>query len=453
MRRFSVYKRGKKYYVQFWNPDTKRYTTGKSTGAETRRDANMVALSWIQNGIPSNTRKRNVTETLQIDTLFHLLRTVDLTEDNAKQIVQILTDRNLISVETKSQRSQVTLHGFLTEFWNYSQSPYVREKLAYGQRIGKRHCYDMAIHVKNHWKNFFSSDKKLGDLTKEDLRIFAVYLTEKKLAPKTRNNILLAGTVALNWAYDNELIPINPGKGLRKFSSEATKRGVLTDNEVRKLFSMEWPDKRAFLGNMLAATTGLRVGEIAALQIRDIGETYLYVRHSWSEQDRLKTTKTGKDRTVPLLGSLRKQLLELAYQNPHGSKEDSFVFWSIRTPDTPVDRKLFTDKLRDMLPRLTLDENGLKDTTKLQESRKYWKSRGIVFHSWRHYYSSRLSDHLDQRSVMLATGHTTQAVFEAYASHETEQLLENVRTTTEKVFSPVVFEGEPIRQPAEYSSS
>jgi len=33
---------------------------------------------------------------------------------------------------------------FLQEFWDYEKSPYVKEKLAYGQSIGKRHCYEQS---------------------------------------------------------------------------------------------------------------------------------------------------------------------------------------------------------------------------------------------------------------------------------------------------------------------
>lgn len=38
----------------------------------------------------------------------------------------------------------------MTRFWKYEESPYIREKLAYGQCIGKRHSADMANRVNSH---------------------------------------------------------------------------------------------------------------------------------------------------------------------------------------------------------------------------------------------------------------------------------------------------------------
>jgi len=282
----------------------------------------------------------------------------------------------------------------------------------------------MGKHVENHWKSYFGG-KLLRDVTRGDLRNFANYLSDKGLAAKTKNNILLAGTVALNWAHENQLITANPAAGLKKFSGETSRRDILTDAEVKKLFAREWSDRRAKLGNMLAATTGLRVGELVALQTQDIDENVLHIRHSWSEQDRLKTTKTNKDRTVPILAFLRKELLKLASENPHGPSPTSFVFWSTVRDDTPCDRKLFTDHLREHLKAMKIDSD-----------------RGIVFHSWRHYYSARMADHLDKRSVMSATGHTSESVFDVYANHENAKVLRKVGKTTERVFSKIITEEE-----------
>jgi len=43
----------------------------------------------------------------------------------------------------------------------------------------------------------------------------------KNLKPKTINNVLAAGTVALRWAAENELIGSNPAAGLVTFSGTA----------------------------------------------------------------------------------------------------------------------------------------------------------------------------------------------------------------------------------------
>lgn len=435
MHRFSVYKRGNRFYVQFWNPHLGRYSTGKSTGATSRREATLIALQWAEYGIPTADSKRSVTDLLEAETLLSMVRKTPITDEDATGIVGILEERGLISVETTSHATGERLLSFLSDFWNYETSAYIKEKEAFGHRIGKRHCYDMRILVQRYWNEYFPQDMSLADLRREDLRSFSVYLAGKQLAPKTRNNILMAGTVAIKWAYENEIITSNPSQGLRKFAGSSRKRGVLSDEEVKKLFAMEWPDNRMKLANKLAATTGLRAGEIAALRVCDLGEDKLHIRHSWSEHDRLKSTKTNKERTVPVMAPLLRELRELAHKNPHDHTETAFVFWSSRHSDRPTSIRLFAEALQTMLVRMVLEGADLDDTEKMKSAQDTWQKRGVVFHSWRHYYSARLADHIDQRSVMLATGHKTQAVFDAYSAHGTDEMLEAVRTASDRVFS------------------
>lgn len=456
MHRFSLHKRGTRYYVQFWNPETASYTSAKSTGATTRRDARLIVESWIQTGIPDHSTRLRYEDVLRKNTLFSLARDAYLDEESATQLVDILTQRGLIHViPTPPDPGIPPFADFLADFWDYEKSPYVAEKLAYGHRIGRRHCYDMARAVANYWIPFFGTNPKLDSITRDDLRRFSTQLASFDLSPKTRNNILAAGTTAFGWAYTNELIPTNPAKGLRKFSGKADSRGILSDDEVCRIFALEWKDERARLGNLLAATTGLRAGEIVALQTEDIGDETLSVRHSWSEHDGLKSTKTNEERIVPVLSEVRDALRELARKNPHGWSETSFVFWSSARKDRPVTVDFLSEGLRTILVRLTLPQSDITaaERAKQRRSRKVaidasdrlaeqrfdkvrsnWQKRRVTFHSWRHYYSTRMADHLDQRAIMLSTGHKTAEMFEHYANHRNSETLKLVRDTSEHVF-------------------
>ena len=121
------------------------------------------------------------------------------------------------------------------------------------------------------------------------------------------------------------------------FSGKATKRGVLTDEEARSLFALPWRDEHSKIGNMLAMTTGLRAGEVLAIQVRDISDDRIRVRHSWNRWDELKGTKTDNERSVPIIASMRDALLELAKRNPDGVGPTRFVFWTSRKPTRPVE--------------------------------------------------------------------------------------------------------------------
>ncbi len=435
--RFSLYRRGSVWYVQFYNPHTRKYLSGRSTGESNRNAALLIVAEWLRDGLPEPARgSRRLRELLDLDLALSIIRRAPLTPDDAERLVRILEDRQLIEdTVIKAGPGSEPFTGFLERFWDYEQSPYVRERLAHGQRISRRHCYDARNRLDFYWRPYFGKEKRLSEIHKSDLGAFSLWLKEEKeLKANTINNVISVGTVALRWAAINELIPVNPAEGLMTFSGKPAKRGVLTDSEVKKLFALCWPDEHSKIGNMLAMSTGLRAGEVVALQVRDIGEDRLCIRHSWNKWDELKGTKTDTERSVPIIPSIRESLRDLARRNPHGVGPTTFVFWSSGKPSRPMEADRLINGLQAALLRLTLSEDEMKDFSKLRPAREYWKSRRVVFHSWRHYFAARMADRLEKRKVMLATGHATGAVFDAYADHGTEETFREVEQAAQDAF-------------------
>jgi integrase len=197
-------------------------------------------------------------------------------------------------------------------------------------------------------------------------------------------------------------------------------------------------DERAYLGDALSMSTGLRMGEVLAIQVRDIEDTRLRVRHSWLNIDGLKSTKTGEERTVPLLAGLGSRLLELARRNPLGVGPTSFVFWSTVKADRPMDAHGLADSLHEALLGLTLTAQDRKNPEKVKHATALWKARRVGFHSWRHYYAARMADRLEARKAMSATRHKNAAVFEVYADHVAEETLADVRAVSEETFGKLL---------------
>jgi len=295
---------------------------------------------------------------------------------------------------------------FLKEFWDYETSPYIREKQAHGQSIGKRHCYESMSRFNRYWEPAFQG-RAMNNITRQDLKSLALSLADGGLASASINKIMTVGSTALAWAFREELIPSDPTVGLVNFSGEAKKRGVLTPLEAQALFATRWKDMRAYVASLLACTTGMRSGEVLALKQTDIEERVINVRHSWSDYDGLKAPKNGEARRVPLLLEVRAKLLELFRDNPHGS--EGFIFYG-NMADKSVVRNVLLDGLQDALGSIGIDA----------------KTRGVVFHSWRHYYAARMADRMSADQVSRITGHKNKAVFEAYADHITEETLKKL---------------------------
>ncbi len=202
MRRFSLYRRGRIWYVRLYNPKIKKYLSGRSTGETSRNAAALVASEWLRNGLPDPERNgpRAIADVLKVDTILNALRSTPLTPGDTERIVSVLKARELIETAVvKAGPGAEGLVAFLTRFWSHDQSPYVKEKLAHGHRIGRRHCYDMALAVANYWAPFFV-DKWLSEIRRADLKDFSLWLLEKKsLKEKSINYVLSAGTVPLRW--------------------------------------------------------------------------------------------------------------------------------------------------------------------------------------------------------------------------------------------------------------
>jgi integrase len=272
--------------------------------------------------------------------------------------------------------------------------------------------------LNRHWKTAFDG-RALNNITRQDLKEFSLSLAESGLAPASINKIMTVGNTCLSWAFREGFILSDPTVGLVNFTGETKKRGVLTPLEAQALFATQWKDKRAYVGNLLACTTGMRSGEVLAIKLDDIGERSLNVNHSWSFHDGLKTPKTGETRKVPLLPQVRAKLLELAKENPFGP--NGYIFYGTLS-DKPVDRNVLLDGLHDTLTGIGIDA----------------KARGIVFHSWRHYFAARMADCMTADQVSRITGHKSKAVFEKYADHITEENLEEVGRVGAEVFRNIL---------------
>ena len=452
MRRFSIYLRGKVYYVKFWNSEIQDYDHGISTGKRSKNEALLKVNEWLKYGFTGRDEvKQTVQDRVQFQTLIYYLSTMEITDKQADRIIDVLVERGFIAenctqssvqsvqeVEIEPKQENRLLLPYLKEFWDYDKSPYVREKLAYGQSIGKRHCYEQTKKV-HHWEKYFAADTKITDVTREILREFQIALKEKNLAPKSINMILTVGTVAFGWLTDRGELANNPANGLRKFAGEAKKRDILTHDEVRKIFAVKWDDERSRVGNLLAMTTGMRASEVVALQAADIQEDRLLVRHSWSFVDGLKKPKNGEERVVPLLPEIREELVNLLMKNPHDSK--MFIFYGPQ-PDKPMNIDILSKWLTKAYIDITISPD-LKDKVDEREKiRKAMLKRGICFHSWRHFYTASLADRIEMRSVQLATGHKTTAMAEHYANHVNGSHLEAVSKAVSDVYGQILHEDQ-----------
>ncbi|MDR3019775.1 MAG: site-specific integrase, partial [Treponema sp.] len=106
---------------------------------------------------------------------------------------------------------------FLTDFWEWEKSPYVREKRRKNHGIHKRHCKIQGRSIVLYWQPFFNG-RFLGDITSTDIDNFINHMGSLPVSAGRKNSVILAGTKPLRWAFSKGKIEADPTRGHIMFS-------------------------------------------------------------------------------------------------------------------------------------------------------------------------------------------------------------------------------------------
>jgi integrase len=415
---FSIYKQaGRRYYqAAFKNETTGQYLTAISTKQETKAAAIKTAFQWLRDGIP----RKGGTVPLKTYTLRDMARKSDVSAADCEFICRELRRRGLLKSYVMAEtEAAVSFTDYLLNFWDFDNSPYVKEKLRKNHGIHRYYCKSQYLDIAAYWIPFFAG-RLLGDISKKDINAFIETVGDKQISAARKNIIIRAGTIPLKWAYARELVDRDITKGIVWFAGKPKERQILSPEIAAAVFRVRWKDGRARLANMLAMVTGLRAGEIQALRVQDIGRDCLYIRHSWNGRDGLKTTKNNEPRTVnlPFPGMIA-ELLELAKQNPHGASMDSFVFWALKKKAKPIEERLLINGLREALVQTGMGKESAAVYT---------------FHGWRHFYAAYMRERIDEKLLRSQTGHKTLAMLDHYSNHSKEGDRERIQAAQVAVF-------------------
>ncbi len=356
-RRASGGKGGKVYYVAFWDEEARRYTNRRSTGKTAPGDANNQARRWLKDGVPLRTGH--------------------------------------------------TFYGHLEEFWK-PDSAYLKRKVARGKVFSTTYIENGRRGIEKYVLPWLDAANKrrlpIEGVTAQLLEDLIAHLSSTGLGSSRVNGIMKSVRVVLSEASRLGTIKDNPAKRVEKLPDKPQSRDLLTVEEVRKIFALEWKDKRYRTASLLAGTTGMRLGEIRGLQAGDIVGDEIRVCHNWQDREGLKPPKWGSVRKVPVPSRTLEALHDLIDSNPW---KDGFVFWGNsrgKPPSTTVIEDAFY--------------SGMKAIGISEEQRR---SRGLTFHQWRHWFNSVLRGRVPDHALRLLTGHSSEAMQDHYTEVTDEQ--------------------------------
>jgi len=145
----------------------------------------------------------------------------------------------------------------------------------------------------------------LQEITREKVKALAFVVLEKNRSPKTVQNIIRCLSSLLSHAVEDGVVQVNvalkPGKFLPNVSKRRGINPLTREGVARFLEATKRHDPHHFPLFLCAVRTGMRLGEILALQWGDIDYhgRFILVQYNYT-RGKLSTPKSGEIRRVDM---------------------------------------------------------------------------------------------------------------------------------------------------------
>ena len=290
---------------------------------------------------------------------------------------------------------------YVRDFYIYDKCPYIRSRLARGYKYSQKQAKTNRYYLEHHVLPYFR-DEAIEAITIGKVNSWLIDLpVEAEISNKTANNVLTLMRQILSMAVEDGLIQENVALKVKPLSKTAdSKRRIAFTREQIKAILTGWDNNIARTACHLAAVTGMRSGEIRALWQDQLHDSYIEVNASYNNHDDgRKCTKSGYSRLVPITEEIR-QLID-------GVNSGGLYVFSF-SGNKPVANSYFDKCLKERMEKLgiTAPEGTI-----------------LSFHSFRHYFNSRLvAAGVQGEKIRAVIGHEDESMTEHYAHLEPEDL-------------------------------
>lgn len=360
-----------------------------------------------------------------IDVLKEKLGGNDFSSVTRRDEAVIIAKRALDSGLIFSDSTSILFADYCLEFWAYDRSEYIAMRNSHKPgSIGREYAANMTYSLNKHIIPCLPAGLKLQNVTTRLLDDIVQLLFGKGLSSGSVQIISYSFLLPLKEAERVGYIVSNPAKRMIRISRSEKVRGCLSCEEMDALCALLKRKKQQlhssyYLAIVLAICTGMRSGEIRALNVEDLvassysGWTRINIVHSIATYSGLKGTKSNYDRAILIPNSLASELRANADKR------------GVCLPSKQKVGYISAPTLRNTFYGL-LEEIGI--------SEKEREKRNLTFHSLRHTFSTLGRDSsISQEDRMVVLGHKSTNINNRY-THISEKALHRVASFTEGLF-------------------
>ncbi|MFN8109169.1 MAG: tyrosine-type recombinase/integrase [Thermoleophilia bacterium] len=181
------------------------------------------------------------------------------------------------------------------------------------------------------WIVPYLGDTRLSDLGRRRVLEWRREITQAGCTSTQANKALSTLSAALSAAVEEELLPANPCRGVRRLPTARFDARAMSPDEAERLRAcMPTQRDRVLLG--LLTYAGLRPEEALPLRWRDVDDHRIMVDRTWTAGEIRSRTKTGPGRDVELIAPLRDDLEQLRRESLPQSMDDLICPTEAGTP-------------------------------------------------------------------------------------------------------------------------
>ena len=347
--------------------------------------------------------------------------------NKASAIAQEALDKGLISNFRDSEI--ISFESYTRRIWDFDNSDYIRRRnQEKAGSITRIYADGQLKWLMREVFPYLPKDLKLAGFTVAMAERIKDRMLDEKKASSSINKVMQAIRTPLKEAYRIGILPADITDKILNIPVTHKKKGILT---IAETLSLEKYlnnttrkgdfERNQFLTIALAANTGMREGEIRALQPKDISildedTAIINIVHAYNDKDKLKSTK-GKDiRQIACPILLAEELLEYSRTSYN---DNPFIFYARIRKGVPVSAQMIERWFREALVAIGIS---------LEEQ----KARNITFHSLRHGFATLARDagcSADERKALI--GHKSDSMMEHYTK-ETHEHLQEIQLRIEK---------------------